>query len=535
MKEQRFARVLVAAAAVLLSTSTACAGARSRPAGSAGGAVPADAGVASAAGPGGVVGEPLGASTLGASALGALVLPRASRLAHYSSRDPQQRNDDFRRIAPGETLTLVDHQGAGVVRRWWITIAPRDNREIQRQLIVRCYWDGETEPSVEVPVSDFFGVGFGEWHDYVSLPLNMTSGGYNSYWPMPFQRSARITVENRSRVEVDRLYFNVAVEAYDRLPDSLLYFHAQFRRTKAVRGEPVVILEAQGRGHYAGTVLAMQPAHGRSMWYLEGNERVFVDGEATPSVLGTGTEDYFSSGWYFDTGPYSAPYHGAPIKDTISGRVSAYRWHIEDPIPFRRSLRFTIEHGGTNDAPGADYSSVAFWYQTHPHAPFPPLPAELMPAAAWAPRKIPGMVEAESLVAAARATAGTVRTQNMGDWDTDTASWSRGEQLWWVEARPGARLTLRLPAPAARTYELVGFFTRAQNYGDVRLSVNGRPLSPVVRGYAPAVTPTGPVSFGRVPLRAGANSVVLEIVGKDPRSQGYSEGYLVGVDGFQLR
>jgi hypothetical protein len=471
----------------------------------------------------------------GGGSLDDLVRARAGRIAHYSSFDPRQRNDDFRPLAPGETVTLVDHAGAGIVRRWWVTIAPRNSVPLQRQLIVRCWWDDETQPSVEVPLSDFFGLGFGEWTDFVSAPLNMTSGGYNAYWAMPFRRRARITIENRSSVPVDRLYYNVDIETVESLPDDVLYFHAQFRRTTAVRGQPVTILEAEGRGHYVGTLLAMQPRYGRSMWYLEGNERVFVDGESTPSVLGTGTEDYFSSGWYFDTGPYSAPYHGAPIKDTTSGRISAYRWHILDPIPFRRRLAFTIEHGGTNDMPGTDYSSTAFWYQTHPHAPFPPLPGDLLPLEPWRPRTIEGMIEGEALAATARASAGEVRLQDMANFERQDTSWSGGVQLWWVDGRPGSRLTLRLPAPSAGTYELVGIFTRATDYGRVRLRLNGRALSPEVDLYAPVVAPTAPVSFGRVPLRAGANELVVEIVGKDPRAQGFSEGYLVGIDGFLLR
>jgi hypothetical protein len=281
----------------------------------------------------------------------------------------------------------------------------------------------------------------------------------------------------------------------------------------------------------------MQPLRGRGLWFLEGDERVFVDGERTPSIVGTGTEDYFSSGWYFDTGPYSSLYHGLTIKDSLSGRVSAYRWHVEDPIPFARSIRFTIEHGGTNDAPRTDYSSVAFWYQTHPHAPFPPLPAELLPdtTTASAILRVPHIIEAESLLAGARVTAGELRVQDMAGFEADSARWSGGTQLWWVLARPGARLTIPFRADRAGPRELVGYFTRARDYGDVRVSLNGRPLSPIVRGYAPAVEATGPISFGRVPLRAGVNTIVLEIVGKDARSSGYSDGYLVGVDGFVVR
>ena len=474
-------------------------------------------------------------TTAAAQSLDMLTRARSTGIAHYSSYDAAQKNADFRLIAPGETLTLLDHRGAGTVRRWWITIAPRNNVAIQRQLIVRAWWDDEETPSVEVPVSDFFGMGFGEWRDYISLPLNMTSGGYNCYWAMPFRKRARITVENRSNVPITNFYYNVDIETAERLPDDTLYFHAQFRRTATAPGKPVTILDATGRGHYVGTQMSMQPRSGGMLGYLEGNERVFVDGGSAPRVLGTGTEDYLSSGWYFDTGAYSAPYHGAPLVDTKSGRISAYRWHIEDPIPFTRSLLFTIEHGGTNETEGVDYATVAFWYQTHPHAAFPPLPQKLLPLEPWKAVRIAGVIEAEDLVASAKATAGEVRVQDMAAFETETVRWSDAEQLWWVLAGPRARMTLTLEAPESRTYELIGRFTRASNYANVRVFVNGKETGPVIEGYSPTVVPTGPVSLGTVPLRKGANEVEFEIVGKDPRSQGWADGYLVGIDGFELR
>jgi hypothetical protein len=466
--------------------------------------------------------------------LDALTRPRGTSIAHYSSWDRNGKNEDFRAIGPGETLTLMDHRGGGVVRRFWLTISPRNHIALQRQLIIRAYWDDETTPSVEVPVSDFFGMGFGEWRDYISLPLNMTSGGYNCYWAMPFRSRGRITVENRSAVSAERFYFNVDVETGAQ-PEDVLYFHAQFRRTATERGKPVVLLSARGRGHYVGTQMSMQPRSGRSLGYLEGNERVFIDGETSPRIIGTGTEDYFSSGWYYDTGAYSAPYHGAPIVEPQSGRISTYRWHIEDPIPFERSLEFTIEHGGTNETQGVDYATVAYWYQTHPHAPFPALPSSLLPAEPLKARKKPGLIEAESLLPTARATAGDVRVQDMAEFESEKAWWSGGNQLWWVESKPGAKLALTFDAPAERTYELIGYFTRASNYGKVRLSVNGKQVGPEVDGYSRFVEPTGPISFGRVSLRRGSNDITVEITGKDPRSQGWSEGYLVGIDGFELR
>lgn len=470
-----------------------------------------------------------GPQRLPSGALGHLIWPRdGSHIAHYSSRDRTGGNADFVAIAPGESFTLVDHAGAGVLRRWWLTIAPRNDVAIQRGLIMRCYWDGEDEPSVEVPVSDFFGMGFGLWKDYTSLPLNMTSGGYNSYWPMPFKEGARITVENTSDVPIERFYYNIDIEAHDELRDDALYFHAQFRRTITKSGTPVTILETTGRGHYVGTLLAMQPLRGNGLGYLEGDERIFIDGEERPSIVGTGTEDYFSSGWYYDTGEYSAPYHGVTIKDEDSGRINTYRWHIEDPIPFDESFRFRIEHGGTNDMPGVAYTSVAYWYQTHPHPAFPPLPANLLPLK----RTMAPAIEAESLAATARATGGEVRTQDMSGFE---GQWGANEQLWWVGAKPGDTLALSIDAEKAGAYELIGFFTRGRDYGIVRLRAGGEALRPLVDGYSSSVEQSGPVSFGTVTLEGGRNEIAVELIGKDARSAGYSDGYLVGIDGFLLR
>lgn len=466
----------------------------------------------------------------GQSTLGELMMPRGGKVLHFGSTDPNGRNGDFRRVAPGQTYTLLDYKGgAGIVRRWWVTIAPRNNVPIQRQAIVRCYWDGEESPSVEVPISDFFGMGFGEWHDYQSLPLNMTSGGYNCYWPMPFHKSARITVENRSTVTIGALYYNIDVETHDRLPKDTLYFHAQFRRQRPTeQGKPYALLETTGRGQYVGTLLSMQNLRGHGFGFLEGNEQVTVDGEATPSIQGTGTEDYFCSGWYFDTGVYSAPYHGVTIKDPVKGRICAYRWHIEDAIPFEKSIRFAIQHGPVNDVE-ADYSSVAFYYQTHPHAPFPPLPADLLPTEPTPVAHIPGITEGESLIGEASATQGDFDAQDMSGFD---GRWSGDSQLFWRPAASGARLTLTLNAPEARTYELVGYFTQAKDYGDLRFRVNGGdPLPVTVHGYSDEVRPSGPISLGSAPLKAGPNKIEIEVVGKDDRST----NYYAGIDGFVLK
>lgn len=477
-------------------------------------------------------------NALGAGTLDSLMRPRSGRIAHYASTDLKGGNADFRRIGPGQTLTLVDHRGAGIVRRWWLTVAPRNNVALQRQLIVRCWWDGESSPSVEVPLSDFFGVGFGQWKQFVSLPLSMTSGGYNCFWPMPFARSARITVENRASIAVDAFYYNVDVQA---LPSPqvlarevgrpLMYFHAQFRRTNpTVRGQDVPILEATGRGHYVGTLLSMQNLRRHDLGFLEGDERVWVDGERKASVVGTGTEDYFSSGWYYDTGVYSSPYNGLTIKDTDAGRISTYRWHIEDAIPFQKSLRFYIEHGAENDAV-ADYTSVAFWYQTHPHAPFPPLPRDLMPMPPAKVFRVAGLLEGEALWGAVKmgGPAGAeVSVQDMIGWESQ---WSGGEQGWWRATAVGQTLSVPFRAPSEGEFEIIGRFTRAKDYGNVRFKVNGAALPTEFQGYSAAVVPSGPISLGRAALKAGENVLEMEISGKDEKG----EGYYVGLDGIELR
>jgi len=470
------------------------------------------------------------AAGLGGS-LADLMMPRRGTPKHEGSWDRSGGNADMRVVNPGQTITLFDYQGAGIVRRLWVTIAPRAEMTIHRQAILRMYWDGETTPSVEVPIGDFFGVGFGEQRDYISLPLNETSGGYNCYWPMPFHKSARWTLTNLSKRRIDAFYYNIDFTAYDRLPEDLLHFHAQWRRENPTKaGQNYTILEAAGRGHFVGTALFMQNRRGRGLGFLEGDEMIYVDGEEKPSVIGTGTEDYFSSGWYYDRGVYSAPYHGINIKDTQLGRVSTYRWHIPDAMSFQRSIRVTIEHGHANDHE-ADYSSVAYWYQSEPHAPFPPFPAnpdDLLPYVPPPPFKIPGAIEGEALRETARATQGDVTEQDMSAFG---GKWSGLNQLWWLPTGANATLTILLPAPADGLYEVVGYFTKARDYGKIKFQQEDREIGPEINLYDPNVVPSGPVTIGRVRLKAGTNAFKILLSGKDEKSS----GYLVGIDAFVLK
>ena len=462
--------------------------------------------------------------------LDGLALKKEGIARQEGSYDRSGGNGDMRRVRPGETITLFDYKGAGIVQRLWVTIAPRSEPSIHRQAIIRMYWDGATTPCVESPIGDFFGVGFGEQVDYISAPLNQTSGGYNCYWPMPFHKSARWTLTNMSSRTIDAFYYNIDFMAHDRLPKEMLPFHGQWRRENPTKtGQNYTILEATGSGHFVGTAMFMQNRRGRGLGFLEGDEMIFVDGESKPSIYGTGTEDYFSSGWYYDRGLYSAPYHGIQIKDTTLGRVNTYRWHIPDPKPFKRSIKVTIEHGHANDHEG-DYSSIAYWYQAEPHAPSPPLPdaAALLPYIPPPPPKIAGAIEAENLLSTAKATSGPIELQDMTPWPH---MWSSVAQLWWRPEMHPATLTLNLPAPSAGLYEVTGYFTKARDYGKVRLTVGEAALGPEINLYDPNVVPTGPINLGRIRLNLGGNPLNVMLTGKDDRST----GYLVGIDAFVLK
>lgn len=310
-----------------------------------------------------------------ATSLPALIRPLGYTLQRASSYDRSGGNADSRRVAPGDTLTLLDAPGPGIVTHLWMTVASADPDHL-RKLVLRMYWDDEETPSVEAPVSAFFGLGLGDYVSYESTPLAVApEHALNSFFPMPFRRHARITVENQGEARVDSLYFNLDYRAERApLPDDTLYFHAQYREACPCTGDNYVFLTAEGRGHLAGVALSVvENADG---WWGEGDEMFFVDGESQPSIHGTGSEDYFLGAWDFGGKPFSYGTFGAPVvgRELAGERWSMYRFHLDAPVTFERSLRATMEHGDQNNR-ADDFASVAYWYQTEPHAPFPALPS----------------------------------------------------------------------------------------------------------------------------------------------------------------
>jgi hypothetical protein len=321
--------------------------------------------------------------------LSELTKPEEYVLKRISSYDRTGGNDDYRPLAPGESLTLLDESGPGEVSHVWMTIAS-DERFHLKKLVLRMYWDGETSPSVEAPVGDFFGLGLGDYFLYQSMPLSV--GGdkaLNCFFPMPFQKHARITLTNEGQRRAGAVYWNIDMRAYKApLPTDTLYFHAQYRQAAPNKAFPenkvnidgkenYVWLEAAGRGHFAGVTMSV--VENQDGWWGEGDDMFFVDGEKLPSINGTGSEDYFLGAWDFGGKPFAYGLFGAPIvgAELQGGRWSVYRFHLDSPIPFLKSLRATIEHGHANDR-GDNFYSVAYWYQSEPHAVFPVLPAAEM-------------------------------------------------------------------------------------------------------------------------------------------------------------
>ena len=464
------------------------------------------------------------------SPLSNLAFPPPGKAMHEGSWDRERKNNDFRPLKPGETLTLFQHKGAGTVHRFWVTMSPPRDVDILSRVILRMYWDDDIYPSVECPIGAFFGVGFGEQREFISQPLNETSGGYNSFWPMPFHKSARWILTNGSGKTLERFYYNIDYTALKAQPRDTRHFHAQFRRENpTTAGKSYTVLETAGAGHYVGTALFMS---GRGLGFLEGNEMVYIDGSPAPTIEGTGTEDYFSSGWYFDRGLYSAPYHGVVLKEEHPARVSAYRWHIEDAIPFTKSIRFTIEHGMQNTV-AADYSSVAYYYLAGPSPKPPPLPGDLLPSHVLLPTplRIPGAIEAETLKATARMTSGDLGSPYMDGAD-DRNVWSNGQVLAWAPAEDdkNAELTVQLPSAADGYFEVTARVVTGPDLGIVQFVVDGRPLGNQVDLFAAKWEPKE-VSLGVLPLRAGPNPLTVRSAGKNPKSK--SRG--VGIDAFILK
>ncbi len=306
-----------------------------------------------------------------------------------SSHDPAGGNEDnLVSWAPGQTHVLLDVDGPGRITHLWFTAARFPNHAtLLRDIVLRIFWEQSPVPSVEVPLGDFFGLGHGRLYAWQSLPVAVGANpcALNAWWPMPFYRHVRIELHNRGRRSIRRLYYNIDYELGP-VPPGQGLFHAEYRRAPALAGQAQegnttgadnhVILETEGTGHYVGCVLSVDAAPGG--WWGEGDDMIFIDHADRPTIIGTGSEDYFCNAWGYHQA-FSYPFYGCSLLEKRpdgGSRTTVYRWHLGDPVRFARHIRVTIERlfdpGVLND-----YTSVAYWYQLEPvrqRRPLPPGP-----------------------------------------------------------------------------------------------------------------------------------------------------------------
>ena len=307
--------------------------------------------------------------------------------ARNAARDLGQgwKVNPFIHIEAGQTVTLAEIDGSGAIQHIWMT--PTGT---WRFSIIRFYWDDEKEPSVEVPVGDFFGMGWGEYAHLNSLPVTVNPGSaFNCFWTMPFRKKCKITMENINTEQMT-LYYQIDYTLTE-VPEDAAYFHAQFRRSNPDEGSVYTLIDkVKGKGQYVGTYMAY--GVNNNGWWGEGEIKFYLDGDGKfPTINGTGTEDYFLGSYNFDRNgryqEFSTAYAGLHQVIRPDGlyksqqRFGLYRWHIMDPIRFDKDLKITIQDlgwksGGRYLPQESDISSVVYWYQTEPHSPFPKLPSK---------------------------------------------------------------------------------------------------------------------------------------------------------------
>ncbi len=458
----------------------------------------------------------------------------ASRVSSYDRQGGP--NDNWKIPTTGDEITIAEIQGPGAITHIWTT-----HRSGGHDLIIRMYWEGSPHPSVEAPIGDFFGVAMGVNAPINTLPIQNSSEGRsrNCWWNMPFNRSARITVsappsEENAKAKTISFYFHIDYQVFAKPIKDIHYFHVRFLETDpSERGTPVLLAEARGDGHFVGLVMGHRTR--TPDWFGEGDDIITVDGQV--SFLGTGTEDYFGDAWGFHRyRQFSDLFHGAPYLDErgIGARTSAYRFHILDPIPFRKSFKFEIEHWpwlSTRPNSGRDYfSGTAFWYQKNLHQPWPRLEA-IAANGPWDPSKgrwnIPGAIEAEDLGLlsfesrlgrTARPTIEKVMPNLSGD------------HMLLFDSGGKGRFSLAVPVDEAGTYAVKILFTRGSDYGIVNVLINGSPAGEAMDAFKKTENltrsfwPPKPFDFGVVTLKRGINVFEFAVDAKNPQAEGYKTG-----------
>lgn len=494
---------------------------------------------------------PLLCQTLLADSLGDLARPHAGRSMRETSThkigpdgkfDPNGQPDpnsnfDNKSVAPGQTRVMMDVKGSGVITHIWMTfLGPephtwaKNGSANHQEMLLRMFWDGQL--AVEAPVGDFFANSFGKRSEVISLPVIVEDAdSYNCFWHMPFRKSARIEVVNQSQKPISLLYYNIDWIKKDISKDTP-YFYAHYRQAYPTEsGKDYVVLDTQGKGHYVGTVLSVRTRS--PSWFGEGDEKIYIDGEETPSIWGTGTEDYFLSAWGLKVA--TTPYFGVPYFDQwgiVGGHTSAYRWHISDPIVFNTGIKVTFEHYGwisADENPTQrvhswneredEYSSVAFWYQTGR----PSLKPSVPPAGQ---RKLPNLdhiVRATDFTDAQYHGQGRTVKQHL-------PCYPDGHMLYMPQAQEDAWIEIPFEIETKEPRRLVLSMTQSYDFGKYQAYLNGVKLGPVMDLYSPDIVSKEfhLLDFWPEP---GKYKLRLECIGQNSAST----GHYLGIESARLR
>jgi hypothetical protein len=480
------------------------------------------------------------------------VRPGRSRAVTSADPDPASNADRITYVAPGETKVLADIRGPAVIRHIWLTFNEARPNWLEAggsarpdEIVLRMYWDDSPEPAVEAPLGDFFAAGFGLRREINSVPVQVEGGdGYNCYWPMLFRRRGLLTITNESDKNVRSFYYHIDYTDEKKLPEKPAYFCAQYRNEfPETPGRDYLILDAEGEGHYVGTVLS---ARSRSpLWFGEGDAKFYVDGELRPTIQGTGTEDYFLMAWGLDEALY--PYFGCTYMSTgfddLGAKYTLYRWHIADPVRFTKSLRFEIEHKGWMSADETesgkveghveredDLATVAFWYQVgqpERFAKIPPLAERIFP-------NLDIVIEGKTMLSTAKYSAGVAELQKGYDWTGE------GQILFKPVSDEGF-LEVEFNVEKEEYHGLMLRLTHADDCGVYRIFLDGQRARRFDGGasgqevgdvdlYASALRVLD-FYVGSFKLAAGKHTLRLECVGRNP----LSKGNFLGLDSVRLR
>jgi len=491
---------------------------------------------------------------LSAQDLDALMKVQPGRTRAVTSTDPNYHGnfDRTHYVTPGETKVLADIKGPGVIRHIWLTFNEARPNWLEsggsaapNEIVLRMYWDNAKEPAVEAPIGDFFGAGFGRRLEIKSAPVQVEGGdGYNCYWPMPFFKRGLVTVTNEGTKNMRSFYYHFDYTEEDSLPPETAYFCAQYNQAFPEKlGQDYLIADIQGQGHYVGTVMS---ARSRSpFWFGEGDARLYIDGDTKPSIQGTGTEDYFLMAWGLN--PTSFPYYGCTYMSSdfadLGTEYCLYRWHIVDPVRFRTSLRFEIEHTGwiTGDETESgkteghveredDIATVAFWYQVGQPRRFtklPPLAERIFP-------NLDIIIQGKDLLPTAKHSPGLLKLQPGYDWT------GQGQVLF-MPASDDPVLEVDFTIDKEEYRGLMLRMTYGEDYGIYRIFLDGQNIrqpEDYMAGekiedydfYAKRLAVRDHY-LGSFKLTPGKHSIRFECVGRNP----FSQGSHLGLDSVRLR